>query len=100
MAKGNYSLGAAMMSETPAGTVGKADKKAEKSKIAPGDVQRIEIEVADNGGFSVQCYRKPSASRSKNDIGYEAPKKHVFSSKSELDDYIDEALGTSDASGE
>lgn len=90
MAKQN--LGDIMMSQSPAGVMGKATKSTSpKSSLAPGAVERITIEVADNGGYSVTCSRKADPS---SKSGYQEPKKHVFSTKQELDDYLDEALGT------
>ena len=50
-----------------------------------GDLQRMEIEPADNGGFTVTHHMKSKPSKKKNEPShYEEPKKHVFSSHAEM----------------
>lgn len=62
---------------------------------APTDVERLEIEKTDNGGFVVTCYTKPPAQGGEigNALAFTRPSKHSFGSMDELTGYVQEAFG-------
>lgn len=91
MAK-SYSLGAVMGGDVVANPVGISAKS--RREPVKSHLKRIEIEIADNGGFSVTCYH--TADNPKTDGGYIEPTKSVFEDKGSLDDYLDDQLGTAE----
>lgn len=62
----------------------------------PDDLQRLEIEPADNGGFTVTHHLKPKKHKpTKGEApvtDYQEPKRHVFSTHSEMMAHLMKAL--------
>lgn len=86
-----------MAEETAAGYSASATKVDKTSH----ELDRVTIQVADNGGFSVSASYKPVKSSRKNEpTRYMEPVTAVFSDKAELDDYLDDLFGTVDDSSD
>lgn len=84
---------------TPAGYQASMDKADAPSDS--GTLKRLEIEIADNGGFMVSVYRQPSDRKAKETMYLgNNTEKHAFTSISELNQFIDDTLGTDDQSAE
>jgi hypothetical protein len=59
----------------------------EKKDLSSGDLARLEIEPADNGGFTVTHHIKPKKTKSKDGFSpseYQEPKRNVFSTHEEM----------------
>lgn len=62
----------------------------------PSDLERLEIEPADNGGFSVTHRLKDKKEKGKDGethTVFQEPKKHVFSTHSEMMEHVHQATG-------
>jgi hypothetical protein len=70
---------------------------SEKKPAASGGLQRVEIEVADNGGFLVTLYHKERTNK-RGGLGpsYTPPEKHACKTLDDLDEVLDGAFGIED----
>ena len=66
------------------------------AKAVMGKLQRVEIEVADNGGFLVTLYHKEATGKKGMELGYRAPEKHACKTLDDLDEVLDGAFGIRD----
>lgn len=87
MAK-SMNVGAAMLGsyDTPAGASA-AKESPVKPKRGAGHVDRIEITVADNGGFMVTCSCKPGKGEP-----YSEPAKHAFEDPASMLKFVAKAI--------
>lgn len=83
-------IGAAMMYNDHPG--GKSLKVPSPKRPSGMRLSRVEIEPADNGGFTVTCFHRPA--EGKRDIGpISEPKRNVFEDKAGVLAYIDKVFG-------
>lgn len=55
-------------------------------------VERIEIKPSANGGFAVECYKRPKE-RDDEALAYQPPKTYTFESLDGLSDFLREEFG-------
>lgn len=58
-----------------------------------GEVSRIEIEPAANGGFTARCFRRSTAQGDGGSSPYQEPKSYAFSHYYGLEDWLGKELG-------
>jgi hypothetical protein len=85
-------LGDVMLSETPAGVVGKAEKKSTATFVPSS----FNIEIADNGGFTVSCCYKSTSTKRDAPGQYKEPTRSVFGNKEDLFEYLGKVLKKED----
>lgn len=78
-----------------ASKMSEASSSLSESTESHGKLDRVTIELADNGGFIVECMYRPKPSR-KNEsmpsMPYEPPKRKVFSDLHSLVAFLNEVL--------
>jgi hypothetical protein len=67
------------------------------SDVGGGNVDHLVIKAADNGGYTVECFKKPGAG-SENGSALDSfrPSVHAFANKDELMSYVDSSFPGSD----
>lgn len=75
------------------GPAGKSVGSSRKPAPTKSNTERVEIQVADNGGYMVTCYYK-QAKGGPGPSAYREPSKHAFGDSSSMMKFVVKSLGS------
>lgn len=84
-----------VMTSAPTGdnpSIASTTRAAEPDRGAQ-EVSRVEIEPAENGGYTAKCYKRPSAPGDGGSRSYSEPKSYAFADFQGLDGWLATELG-------